>query len=82
MMKRILEYLNKHSKVLRNLFFAFLMGTVVYDFFAKRHGTHFFGDLIMGFWSVFGILGCLGMIVVCKGLSHVWLEKEEDYYDK
>ena len=49
-----------------------------------QHGmaAHFFGDSIMGFWSVFGIFGCLGMIVVCKGLSHVWLEKEEDYYDK
>jgi len=45
MMKRILEYLNKHSKVLRNLFFTFLLGAVVYDFFAKRHGTHFFNIL-------------------------------------
>jgi hypothetical protein len=27
-------------------------------------------------------LGCLGMIVICKGLAHVWLEKEENYYDK
>jgi hypothetical protein len=82
MMIRILDYLNKHSQVLKRLFFAFLPGTVAYDFFAKRHGTHFFGDSIIGFWSVFGVLGCLGMIVVCKGLSHVWLEKEEEYYDK
>lgn len=82
MMKRILEYLNKHSKVLKRLFFAVLLVTVAYDFFAERHQPHFFGDSIMGFWSVVGVLGCLGMIVVCKGLSHVWLEKEEDYYDK
>jgi hypothetical protein len=82
MMKTILDALNKHSAVLKGLFFAFLAGAVAFDFFAKRHGAHFFGDSIMGFWSVFGILACLGMIVVCKGLSHVWLEKEEDYYDK
>jgi drug/metabolite transporter (DMT)-like permease len=82
MMKRILEYLNKHSKVLKRLFFAFLLVTVAYDFFAERHHAHFFGDSIIGFWAGFGILGCLGMIIVCKGLSHVWLEKEEEYYDK
>jgi hypothetical protein len=82
MMKRILDYLNKHSNGLKKLFFVFLTAAVAFDFFAKRHGAHFFGDSIIGFWSVFGILACLGMIVVCKGLSHVWLEKEEDYYDK
>jgi hypothetical protein len=31
---------------------------------------------------LFGLIGCLGLIIVFKGLSHVWLEKKEDYYDK
>ncbi len=81
-MVRILDFLNKHSRILKHLFFAALLTTIIFDFFAERHGAHFFGDSIMGFWSVFGGLGCLAMIVLCKGLSHVWLEKEEDYYDK
>ncbi len=68
--------------MLKRLFFVFLALTVVFDFYAARHEPHFFGDSIIGFWSLFGVLGCLGMIVICKGLSHVWLEKEEDYYDK
>jgi len=82
MVLRILNYLNKHSRMLKGIFFVFLALTVVYDFHAVRHKPHFFGDSIIGFWSLFGVLGCLGMIVICKGLSHVWLEKEEDYYDK
>jgi len=81
-MVRLLKYLNERSHVLKWLFFAFLTLTVVLDFYAARHESHFFGDAIIGFWSLFGVLGCLGMIVVCKGLSHVWLMKEEDYYDK
>jgi hypothetical protein len=81
-MVRLLKYLNEHVRMLKRLFFAFLAFTVVFDFYAARHGAHFFGDSIIGFWSLFGVLGCLGMIVVCKGLSHVWLMKEEDYYDK
>ena len=81
-MVRLLKFLNERSHILKYLFFIFLVATIVFDFFAKRHGHHFFGDSILGFWSIFGALGCLGMIVFCKGLSHVWLEKEEDYYDK
>ena len=81
-MVRLLKYLNEHSSMLKRIFFVFLILTVVFDFYVTRHELHFFGDGIIGFWSVFGIFGCLGMIVVCKGLSHVWLMKKEDYYDK
>jgi len=68
--------------MLKRIFFVFLALAVVFDFYAARHEPHFFGDSIIGFWSLFGVLGCLGMIILCKGLSHVWLMKKEDYYDK
>lgn len=81
-MVRLLNYLNEHSVMLKRIFFVFLVLAVVFDLYVKRHEIHFFGDAIFGFWSLFGIIGCLGMIIVCKGLSHVWLMKKEDYYDK
>ena len=81
-MVRLLDFLNRHSNVLKILFFVFLALFVALDFYAERHHSHFFGDSIIGFWALFGVFGCLGMIVFCKGLSHVWLMKEEDYYDK
>jgi hypothetical protein len=81
-MVRLLNYLNEHSSMLKRIFFVFLILTVVFDLYVTRHEMHFFGDSIFGFWSLFGIFGCLGMIIVCKGLSHVWLMKKEDYYDK
>lgn len=82
MMARLFTYLRDHSQVLKWLFYVFLALAIVFDFFAERHQPHFWGDSIVGFWSMFGIFGCLGMIVICKGLSHVWLMKDEDYYDK
>lgn len=82
MVLRLLNYLNEHSRMLKRIFFVFLALFVVFDFRAARHEPHFFGDSIIGFWSLFGLLGCLGMIILCKGLSHVWLMKKEDYYDK
>ena len=81
MILRILNYLNEHSRMLKRILFVFLALFVVFDFHAARHEPHFFGDSIIGFWSLFGLIGCLGLIIVFKGLSHVWLETG-DYYDK
>ncbi|MBN2331487.1 MAG: hypothetical protein JXO49_11640 [Deltaproteobacteria bacterium] len=82
MIAQLIGYLRDHATVMKWLFFAFLAFAVVFDFLAARHHPHFWGDSVIGFWSLFGIGGCLGMIVICKGLSHVWLMKGEDYYDE
>jgi len=81
MMARLIGYLRNHSQELKWLFFIFLASCIVFDFFADRHEPHFWGDTIIGFWTLVGIVGCLGMIIICKGLSHIWLMKGEDYYD-
>lgn len=82
-MAKLIIFLRDHSRVLKWLFFAFLIFAVGFDiFFTERHAPHFWGDPIRGFWSVFGAFGCLGMIVVCKGIYHAWLMQDEDYYDK
>lgn len=82
-MGKVITFLRDNSGALKWLFFAFLIGTVVFDvFFVERHEPHFWGDSIRGFWSVFGALGCMGMVVVCKGIYHVWLKQSEDYYDE
>lgn len=36
---------------------------------------------IPGFFSLFGFLGCVLLIVVVKWLGRHWLERKEDYYD-
>lgn len=80
-MTRFLEYLRQRRKPLKRLFFALLALIVAGDFFVERHDVHFFGDRIYGFWSLFGLAVCIAMTFVCKGLSHSWLGKNEDYYD-
>ncbi len=49
----------------------------------KGHGAgeEFIGEEIWGFWSVYGFIGCIIMIIVCKGVGHAWLMKKENYYD-
>ena len=37
---------------------------------------------VVGFFSLFGFIGCLAIIGVAKFIGHYWLQREEDYYDK
>jgi len=81
-MVKLIGFLRDRSGLLTWLFFLWLGFTVFFDVMATRHEPHFFGDAIIGFWAVFGLLGCLAMAVVCKGIYHLWLMQDEDYYDK
>ena len=44
-------------------------------------GEEFIGEEIWGFWAAYGLIGCIIMIIVCKGVGHAWLMKKENYYD-
>jgi len=37
---------------------------------------------VPGFFSIFGFLGCLGIIGFAKLLGHYWLQRKEDYYHR
>ena len=36
---------------------------------------------IPGFWSVFGLIGCLMLAGVCKLVARLFLKRPENYYD-
>ncbi|NVN90257.1 MAG: hypothetical protein HXX11_06595 [Desulfuromonadales bacterium] len=81
MMTRLLEYLHHQRVACKRLFFILLVLIPLLDFTVKRPEAHFFGDRIPCFWSLFGLAVCLMMIFVWKWLAHVWLERDETYYD-
>lgn len=80
-MTRLLEYFHQRRKACRWLFFGLLALLPLCDLGVERHEAHFIGDRIYGFWSLFGLLVCLGMIVFWKWLAHTFLERDEEYYD-
>jgi hypothetical protein len=49
-----------------------------------RSGDH--GDFawsnISGFFALFGLIGCVAIIIISKWLGHYWLQRKEDYYDR
>ncbi|OGO24859.1 MAG: hypothetical protein A2144_04115 [Chloroflexi bacterium RBG_16_50_9] len=48
------------------------------------HGGH--GDFawsnISGFFALFGLIGCVAIVLISKWLGHHWLQRKEDYYDR
>ena len=68
---------------LRKVCYVIMGGLVVWDAFIHRHHEYFFGiDRLPGFSSILGFVSCVVIILGSKKLGQIWLQKDEDYYDK
>ncbi len=70
------------TRKVKQIAYGILLLLIMVDFVIPRHEVHFFGDKIPGFWSLFGFIACVVIIVVSKWLGKHGLMKNEDYYDK
>ena len=70
------------TKKVRRIAYGGLILLIITDFFIPRHEVHFFGDEIPGFWSLFGFIACVLIIVVSKWIGHHGLMQHENYYDE
>jgi hypothetical protein len=75
-----IEYLRRNSGLLKNAFFLLLGALVLLDVFLPREDAHYFVDSIYAFWTLFTVVGCFVLIKVSKGIAHMFLGKDEDYY--
>jgi hypothetical protein len=81
-MGKIIEFMYRRKALFRWIFFGMLGAVVLYDFTVPRpQHPHFAGDSFYGFWSIWGLVICLAMIIFWKWLAHGFLERDEDYYD-
>ena len=69
------------TKTVKKIAYGILVLLFIVDFIIPRHEIHFFGDKIPGFWSIFGFIACVVIIIVSKWLGKNGLMKDEDYYD-
>jgi hypothetical protein len=76
----IIEYIKKNATRLKTVFFIGLGLLVVLDIFIPRGNAHYFVDKIYAFWTFFALVGCFLLIKVSKGIAHLFLAKDEDYY--
>jgi len=70
------------TKTVKKIAYSVLVLLIAVDFIIPRQEIHFFGDKIPGFWSLFGFIACVLIIIVSKWIGHMGLMKDENYYDK
>jgi hypothetical protein len=63
------------------LFYAALVLLVLGDFFVPKEEGAFPGHTWAGFFAFYGFAASLLITGVAKGLSKLFLHKEEDFYD-
>ena len=76
----ILEYLRSNAGKVKRAFFVCLGLLVVLDIFLPRENAHYFVDKIPAFWTLFTLAGCFLLIKISKGIAHIFLARDEDYY--
>ena len=77
---KIIEILR--TKTMKKIAYAVLIFIIVMDFFIQRHEIHFFGDEIPGFWSIFGFIACILIILISKWIGHLGIMQDENYYNE
>jgi hypothetical protein len=82
---RLIEFLRDRLKLLVRLSYGVLALLIVIDAIPalvdKEH-AHTKIELLPGFWSVFGFLACVVIIIASKWFGHAGIMKKEDYYDE
>jgi hypothetical protein len=58
-----------------------IVAGVVVDSIGAARGEHSGVFSIPGFWSVFGLVGCLILAGACKLAARLFLKRPENYYD-
>ena len=70
------------TKAMKKISYAVLIFIIAIDFFIPRHETHFFGDEIPGFWSIFGFIACILIILISKWIGRLGIMQDENYYNE
>ena len=70
------------TKTMKIIAYAALILIILIDFFIPRHEIHFFGDRIPGFWSLFGFVACILIILISKWIGYLGIMQDEKYYNE
>jgi len=81
---QLIEFLRKRLKAVVWISYAVLALLVVLDalpFIVDKEHAHTTEEHIPGFWSVFGFVACVLIIILSKWYGHAGIMQREDYYD-
>jgi hypothetical protein len=80
---KLIEFLRARLKLVVRVCFGLLALLILWDaLLVHKEHAHTAIERIPGFWSIFGFIGCVAIILVSKWFGHAGIMKREDYYDE
>jgi drug/metabolite transporter (DMT)-like permease len=83
MIVKLIDYFRDRLKTVIRLCYAVLALLVIIDAtpLVDKHHAHTAAEHLPGFWSVFGFVACVIIIIASKWYGHLGIMTREDYYD-
>lgn len=79
---KMIDYLRDRQKTLIRISYVVLGLLVIFDaLFLDKSKAHTWVELLPGFWSVYGFVACVLIIIISKWYGHLGIMTREDYYD-
>jgi hypothetical protein len=80
---QLIEYLRHRLKTVVRICFGLLALLILLDAVVvdKQH-THTAVERWPAFWSIFGFIGCVLIVIGSKWFGHTGIMTREDYYDE
>jgi hypothetical protein len=79
-----IETLRRNMKTLKIVLIIYLVVVALYDVtlvvFSYNTHARFWIDKFPAYWTIFAAVGCFVLIKVGKGIAHLFLSKNEDFY--
>ncbi len=82
MLIKFIDYLRDRKKTVIRLSYGVLALLVVIDVFVDKTKAYTWPEKIPGFWSLFGFIACVLIIILSKWFGHLGIMTREDYYDR
>ena len=80
---KLIEFFRNRLKTVVRVCFAVLALLILVDaLFVHKEHAHTGPEHLPAFWSVFGLAGCVLIILLSKWFGHAGIMTREDYYDE
>lgn len=82
---RLIEYLRNHLKTVVRICAGVLALLILLDAIpaaVNKEHAHSTPEHWPAFWSIFGFIACVAIILVSKWFGHAGIMQPEDYYDE
>ena len=82
MLLRLIEFLRQRLRAVIYVSCGVLALVALIDVFVDKHHAHTKAEHLPAFWSVFGFLACVLIVLLSKAFGKAGIMTREDYYDE